>query len=134
MIAVASTPSLASSSSGPSNASVATSKETVKPMPAEAAAPINTGQVTVSRAPPSIGRVASQVAPRIPTGLPMTYAAMIPSVTGDVIAPDSVSESSRMPALASAKSGTITRLVHGCNRYCRRSLGEIEPARLARAE
>ena len=39
-----------------------------------------------------------------------------------------------MPALASANSGTITRLVHGCRRYCRRSLGEIAETRLARAE
>ena len=35
--AVASTPILASSSSGPSNASVATSSDTVNPMPADAA-------------------------------------------------------------------------------------------------
>ena len=33
-----------------------------------------------------------------------------------------------MPALASANSGTITKLVHGCSRYCSRSLGEIADA------
>ena len=33
-----------------------------------------------------------------------------------------------MPALASANSGTITRLVHGCRRCWRRSLGEIAEA------
>ena len=38
-----------------------------------------------------------------------------------------------MPALASANSGTITRLVHGCSRYCRRSLGEIADVSEARA-
>ena len=92
------------------------------------------GQVIVSRAPPSTGRVASHAAPMMPSGLPTTYAAMIPSVTGDVTAADSRSPSSWMPALASANSGTITRLVQGCSRYCSRSLGEIAEARLARAE
>ena len=33
-----------------------------------------------------------------------------------------------MPALASANSGTITKLVHGCRRCWRRSLGEIAEA------
>ena len=72
MIAVASTPIFASSSSGPSKASVATSSETVKPMPADAAPPASAGHVIVSRAPPSAGRVASQAAPMMPSGLPMT--------------------------------------------------------------
>ena len=132
--AVARMPTLACSSSAPSNASVATSSETVKPMPADAAATASAGQVIVRRAPPSAGRVASQAAPMMPSGLPTTYAARMPSVTGDVTAADSRSPSSWMPALASANSGTITRLVHGCSRYCRRSLGEIAEARLARAE
>ena len=30
-----------------------------------------------------------------------------------------------MPVLASANSGTITKLVHGCSRYWSRSFGEI---------
>ena len=30
-----------------------------------------------------------------------------------------------IPTLASANKGTITKLVHGCSRYCSRSLGEI---------
>ena len=47
MIAVASTPIFASSSSRPSNASVATSSETVKPMPAVAAPAASAGNVTV---------------------------------------------------------------------------------------
>ena len=70
--AVASTPTVASSSSGPSKASVATSSETVKPIPADVAATASAGQVTVSRVPPSIGRVASHAAPMIPSGLPTT--------------------------------------------------------------
>ena len=70
MTAVSSTPSVACSSAGPSKASVATSSETVKPMPADVAATTSTGQVTVSRARPM--RVASHVAPRMPTGLPIT--------------------------------------------------------------
>jgi hypothetical protein len=68
--AVARIPSFASSSSGPSNASVATSSETVKPTPAVAAALTSAGQVIGRRAPPNRGRVAIQAAPRIPTGLP----------------------------------------------------------------
>ena len=41
-----------------------------------------------------------------------------------------------MPAFASANSGTITKLVHGCSSSCRRSLGETadsRPSRVARA-
>ena len=72
MIAVASTPIFASSSSRPSNASVATSSETVKPMPAVAAPAASAGNVTVSRVPPNIRRVPSHAAPRMPAGLPIT--------------------------------------------------------------
>jgi hypothetical protein len=39
-----------------------------------------------------------------------------------------------MPAFASANSGTITKLVHGCRRYWRRSLAEIAEATLRWAE
>ena len=39
-----------------------------------------------------------------------------------------------MPALASANSGTITKLVHGWSRYWSRSLGEIADATLSCAE
>jgi hypothetical protein len=58
---------------------------------------------------------------------------MIPSVTGEVAAADRASPSSWIPAFASANSGTITRLVHGCNRYWSRSLGDRAETRLARA-
>jgi hypothetical protein len=54
-------------------------------------------------------------------------------VTGEVTARESRSPSIVIPALASANSGTITRLVHGCSRYCRRSLGEIAETSEARA-
>ena len=58
----------------------------------------------------------------------------MPSVTGEVTASDSNPEVKWMPALASAKSGTTTLLVHGSSRYCKRSLSEIAEVRLARAE
>ena len=48
---------------------MATSSETVKPMPAVAAPTASAGKVIVSRAP---RRVASHDAPMIPTGLPTT--------------------------------------------------------------
>ena len=50
----------------------------------------------------------------------------MPSVIGEVDrVATAASPSMWMPALASANSGTITQLVHGCSRYCRRSFGEI---------
>ena len=55
-------------------------------------------------------------------------------MTGDVTASDSRPPLMWMPALASANSGTITRLVHGCRRYWSRSFGEIADTRPARAE
>ena len=70
--AVASTPTLAWSSVAPWKARPATSSETVKPMPAAAAAPASPGQVTVSFTPPNMGRVASHDAPTMPNGLPTT--------------------------------------------------------------
>src|SRR3954447_24476186 len=51
----------------------------------------------------------------------------MPHVTDECSASESRPPSTLMPALASANSGTITRLVHGCSRYCSRSFGEIAP-------
>ena len=106
-IAAARIPSFASVSCSPLKASVATSSETVKPIPATAAPPNKFGQPTGSLRPePS--RVASQEAVRMPTGLP-----------DDVPEDDSERDRRRggrlrmsalmcVPAFASAKRGTIT--------------------------
>ncbi len=53
---------------------------------------------------------------------------MIPSVIGEVTASASSAPSTWMPAFASANSGTITKLVHGCRRYWSRSFAEIADA------
>jgi hypothetical protein len=55
-------------------------------------------------------------------------------VIGERSASESSEPSMWMPALASANSGTITRLVHGCRRCWRRSLGEIADATASWAE
>jgi len=110
------------------------SSDTVKPVPATAPVPVSPGQVRVGRVPPSARRVPTQEAVTIPSGLPATYATTIPSVTGEVMASRSRPTSRWIPVLASANMGTITKLVHGCKRYCSRSLGEIAEARPRRAE
>ena len=48
------------------------SSETVKPIPAIVPAPATDAQPTGGRRRPWLRRVASQVAPTIPTGLPTT--------------------------------------------------------------
>ena len=71
-IAVASTPSLASSRSRPANARLQMRSATVKPMPATAPPPASTGQLTNGRGPWTTRREATHEAPRIPSGLPAT--------------------------------------------------------------
>ena len=58
-----------------------------------------------------------QAAARIPIGLPATKARMMPQVTVEVAAPERTVLLKWRPALASAKSGTMTQLVHGWSRY-----------------
>ena len=70
----------------------------------------------------------------MPIGLPSTYPKKIPSVIGDVAASPSSWPSMWMPAFASAKSGTMTKLVHGCRRYWSRSFAEIADATPSCAE
>ena len=53
---------------------------------------------------------------------------------GELTASESSPLSTWMPALASANSGTITKLVHGWRRYWSRSLGEIADATPSWAE
>jgi hypothetical protein len=52
----------------------------------------------------------------------------MPSVIGEPYAWLSTEPFTCTPALASANSGTITKLVQGCSRYCSRSFGEIADA------
>jgi hypothetical protein len=65
-------PTFASSSSVPSNASVATSSETVKPIPAIVPPPATAAQPTGGRARPPLTLVYSHDVPRMPSGLPTT--------------------------------------------------------------
>ena len=70
--AAVSTPSFASSSCAPENASVAIRIETVKPMPAIAPPPTTAAQPTGGRSLPRLSAVTSQDVPATPTGLPTT--------------------------------------------------------------
>ena len=70
--AAARMPTLASSSCRPSNASDATSSETVKPTPAMVPAPATAPQPTGGRTRPPLIRVNSHEEPRMPSGLPTT--------------------------------------------------------------
>ena len=66
------TPNFASSRWRPSNASVATSSATVKPIPAIVPPPATAAQPTGGCMRPRLSRVTSQEPPTIPTGLPTT--------------------------------------------------------------
>ena len=82
--AAVSTPSFASSSVSPWKARLAIRSETVKPMPAMNPPPATAAQPTGGRSRPRLSFVTSSAAPVTPIGFPSTYAAMIPSVTGEV--------------------------------------------------
>ena len=69
-ISVVSTPSLASDSASPWNASEAISSDTVKPIPAIEPPPSTEAQPTGSRRRPRLSRVTSVAPPKIPIGLP----------------------------------------------------------------
>ena len=70
--AALSTPSLASWSATPLNASVAIRIDTVNPMPAIAPPPTTEAHPTGGRTRPALNRVTSHVDPAIPSGLPTT--------------------------------------------------------------
>ena len=78
-------PTLASSLSvsEPGNDSPAMNSDTVKPTPATAPTPASIGQVVRSGSLPSPSRTAMNDASTIPTGLPSTSPATIPSATGE---------------------------------------------------
>jgi hypothetical protein len=110
----------------------------VKPIPATDEPAISDGQLTESGRPPSHGRVPIHAPSGMPTALPTTRPAMMPKTSGDRTAVESRSPLKSTPALASAKRGTITKLVHGWSACCNRSLGESDivmrrAASLARA-
>jgi hypothetical protein len=72
----------------------------------------------------------------MPTSLPSTSPATTPRVTGELAAVRSVSPVSGTPALARANTGTMTKLVHGCQSCCSRSLADTDrsiDSRAARA-
>ena len=106
--AAASTPTLASASSGPVKASEAMSSETVNPMPAMVPAPMIEAQPAGGRRRPLLSQVTRNVVPEMPSGLPSTYPARMPRVTGEVNAWARNGPLIWTPALASANSGTMT--------------------------
>ena len=71
-IAAASTPSLASSSCRPLNAMLATSSETVNPIPVTVLPARRTGQVTAGWAARNTGRLPTHTPIWSPIGLPTT--------------------------------------------------------------
>ena len=129
--AAASTPSLASSSCWPSKARLEISSETVNPIPATVAAPDDhrPAQRAAQTREPGPRREPRRAddPERLADHVRRTT---IPSVIGDENAPPSSWPFTWMPALASANSGTITKLVQGWSRCWRRSLGEIADATL----
>ena len=88
--------------------------DTVNPMPATAATPTTPRHVAPSGSAPMPSRVASQVNAVMPASLPTTRPSSTPIVIGDVTASERASALIGTPALASANSGTITKLLHGC--------------------
>src|SRR6185312_15848632 len=112
-ITAVSAPTFAWSSSGPWNARFAMSSATVKPTPAIVPLPSTAAQPTGGRIRPRDSTVTAHAVNTTPSGLPTTYPTNTPSVTGAVNAVASTSPDSTTPALASANSGTITKLVHG---------------------
>ena len=106
--AALSTPSLASSSRSPVNASVAIRIDTVNPMPAIVPPPTTAAHPTGGRSRPRLTTVTSHAVPATPIGLPTTYPIRMPSVMVDVNARERKARLISMPAFASANSGTIT--------------------------
>ena len=86
---------------------MATSSDTVNPMPAIVPPPATASQPTGGRRRPRLSRVTSQDTPTMPTGLPTRYPSAMPSVTGEVYAAARKPGLITMPALHSANSGTI---------------------------
>ena len=106
--AAVSTPSLACSSWTPRKASVATSNDTVKPIPAAVPANPTAPQPTGGRNRPRLNTDSSHEPPRIPIGLPTTYPIAIPSVIGEVYAVARKLPLITIPVFDNANSGTIT--------------------------
>ena len=101
-------------------------REMVKPIPDSAAPPAIRRRVSPGASSPSPMRRISQVAPVMPTNLPITRPATMPHVNGERSAVDRLCASSRTPALTRANSGSTTNETVGPTVVCNRSLIEIE--------
>ena len=98
----------ASTSGTGKKARSAMNSETVKPIPAKAPTPNRCRRVMSSGRVPSRSRMAAQLAPTTPSGLPTTSPTATPQATVLSTAVFSAAASSGTPALASAKMGTTT--------------------------
>ena len=84
------------------------SRDTVNPMPAIVPAPRIDAQPAGGRSRPLLTLVTRYETPAMPSGLPATYPATMPRVTGEVKARARNGPLIWTPALASANSGTMT--------------------------
>ena len=95
------------------NARLVMNSDTVKPMPATPPMPAILGQVAPCGSSHNPRRTASHVKDATPASLPSTRPSTMPTVTGDRRASPRAPGDSSTPALASANTGTMTKLVHG---------------------
>src|SRR5215218_5092364 len=104
--------------------------DTVNPIPPRAATAPSDGHVISSGRRPSPLRTARDVASVMPTTFPTTSPSTTPAATAR--APGAAKESDRIgtPALARAKTGSTTKLVHGWSRCSRRSAGDTGDGRM----
>ena len=79
----------------------------MKPTPVMVPALMTAAQPTGGRSRPLDRRVTASDVPNVPSGLPTRKPSRTPIVTGDPAARRSSSPSMAIPALASAKSGTM---------------------------
>src|SRR3990172_9743112 len=91
--------------SGGINASSATKRETVNPIPARSPTPAIAAQVTPSGRVAAPDRTAIADAARIPSGLPTNSPTTMPQATGAEAASANASSERWIPALASANRG-----------------------------
>jgi hypothetical protein len=87
---------------------LAISSATVKPIPATAPPPATAAQPTGGRSRPRLSFTTSQEPPMMPIGFPARYPNSTPRVIGEVNPRARESASTAIPALASAKAGTMT--------------------------
>ncbi len=93
---------------------------TVNPIPATAPAPSTWRDVRPAGSSTEVNRVSAMAASHTPTGLPITRPATTPIATRELTASPTASPERVTPALARAKIGMMTKLVHGASRPIRR--------------